>query len=125
MTLTEKITDAVHTYISAFENEDLEAIMGIYAEECWVEDPVGTPRREGRAAVRELYAAGVKMGVRLTLESEIRIAGNEAAFAFIMERDTSKGKMTLRSIDVMTFNDEGKVVSMRAYFGPTNRRFEE
>ena len=58
--------------------------------------------------------------VKLQLESEIRIAGNEAAFAFTGEVDTGDGIMTFRPIDVMVFNDEGKVTSMRAFFGPTN-----
>ena len=57
---------------------------------------------------------------KLQLESEIRIAGNEAAFAFTGEVDTGNGIMTFRPIDVMAFNDDGKVTSMRAFFGPTN-----
>ncbi|MFK7899063.1 MAG: nuclear transport factor 2 family protein [Myxococcota bacterium] len=124
MSLDEQIKEAVHTYISAFENRDLEAIMGIYAEDCWIEDPVGSERKVGRAALREFYKVGVEMGVRLTLVSEIGIAGNEAAFAFRLEADTPQGKMILNSIDVMVFNEAGKVTSMRAFFGPGNRRFE-
>ena len=124
MSLTEKITDAVHTYLSSFEKKDLDAIMGIYADDCWIEDPVGTERKVGREAIREFYQLGVSMGVKMTLESEIRIAGNEAAFAFRLEADTPDGTMTVRPIDVMVFNDEGKVTSMRAFFGPTNQGFE-
>jgi steroid delta-isomerase len=66
----------------------------------------------------------VNIGVKMTLESEIRIAGNEAAFAFRLEADTPDGKLTVRPIDVMVFNDEGKVTSMRAFFGPTNQGIE-
>ena len=98
--------------------------MGIYADDCWIEDPVGTERKVGREAIREFYQVGVSMGVKLTLESEIRIAGNEAAFAFRLEADTPDGTMTVRPIDVMVFNDEGKVTSMRAFFGPANQGFE-
>ena len=124
MTLTEKITKAVHKYLSSFEKKDLDGIMSIYAEDCWIEDPVGSERKVGREAVREFYALGVDMGVRMTLESEIRIAGNEAAFAFRLEADTPEGRLSVRPIDVMVFDDEGKVRSMRAYFGPTNQGLE-
>lgn len=124
MSLEQKITDAVNTYIGAFENGDLDAIMGIYADECSVEDPVGTPVKQGRAAVQEFYETAMGMKVKLELEGEIRIAGNEAAFAFRGEADTGNGKMTFRPIDVMVFNDEGKVTSMRAFFGPTNSGME-
>ena len=64
------------------------------------------------------------MGAKGTLESEIRVAGNEAAFAFRMEIDTGNGIMTIRPIDIMEFNDEGKIVSMRAFFGPSNQGME-
>lgn len=120
MSLEQKITDAVNTYITAFENEDLDAIMGIYADDCSVEDPVGSPVKQGRAAVHEFYEGAIKMKVKLQLEGQIRIAGNEAAFAFSGEVDTGDGIMTFNPIDVMVFNDEGKVTSMRAFFGPTN-----
>ncbi|MCA9503451.1 MAG: nuclear transport factor 2 family protein [Myxococcales bacterium] len=124
MTLTEKITKAVHKYLSSFEKKDLDGIMSIYAEDCWIEDPVGSERKVGREALREFYALGVDMGVRMTLESEIRIAGNEAAFAFRLEADTPEGRLSVRPIDVMVFDEEGKVRSMRAYFGPTNQGLE-
>lgn len=120
MSLEQKITDAVNTYIASFETGDLDAIMNLYADECSVEDPVGSPVKQGRAAVQEFYAGAMSMNVKLQLEGEIRIAGNEAAFAFSGQVDTGDGIMAFRPIDVMVFNDEGKVTSMRAFFGPTN-----
>lgn len=124
MSLTDAITQAVHTYLAAFEKKDLEAIMDLYSEDCWIEDPVGSERKVGRSALREFYQGAVNMGVEMTLESEIRIAGNQAAFAFRLEADTPDGKLSVRPIDVMTFDDAGKVTSMRAYFGPTNQSIE-
>jgi steroid delta-isomerase len=124
MSLTDKITKAVHKYLSSFEKKDLDGIMSIYADQCWIEDPVGSERKVGRDAIRGFYELGVNIGVKMTLESEIRIAGNEAAFAFRLEADTPDGKLTVRPIDVMVFNDEGKVTSMRAFFGPTNQGIE-
>ncbi len=124
MSLEQKIADAVNTYIGAFESGDLEAIMGIYADECSVEDPVGSPVKQGREAVREFYQGAMSMGVKLKLESEIRIAGNEAAFAFTGSVDLGESIMRFNPIDVMVFNDEGKVTSMRAFFGPTNSSTE-
>tara|TARA_B100000767_G_scaffold212825_1_gene200110 strand:- start:2213 stop:2590 length:378 start_codon:yes stop_codon:yes gene_type:complete len=120
MSLEEKITAAVNTYIDAFQTSDLEAIMGLYAEDCSVEDPVGSPPKQGYDEVKAFYTSALEMNVKLQLESEIRIAGNEAAFAFTGEVDTGNGIMTFRPIDVMAFNDDGKVTSMRAFFGPTN-----
>ena len=124
MILEEKIISAVNTYLASFEKKDLDAIINLYAEDCWVEDPVGTEKKIGHDALREFYQLGIDMGAKGTLESEIRVAGNEAAFAFRMEIDTGKGIMSFRPIDVMTFNDDGKITSMRAFFGPSNQGME-
>ena len=125
MALEERMKAAVGTYISSFEKGELDSIMGIYADDCWIEDPVGTERKVGRDAVREFYRVAIDMGAKATLESEIRVAGNEAAFAFCMEFDTGDGIMAIRPIDVMVFNDEGKAISMRAFFGPSNQSIEK
>jgi steroid delta-isomerase len=99
--------------------------MGLYAEDCWVEDPVGSERKNGREAVRAFYEAAVDMDLSATLEGEIRIAGNQAAFPFRLEMQVPEGTMVLHSIDVMIFDDEGRITSMCAYFGDTNRSIEK
>ena len=125
MSLNKIIEDAIKTYIGAFENKDLEAIMGIYADGCQIEDPVGSEVIVGRAAVTEFYAKAVSMDVKLRLQSEIRIAGNQAAFAFTGEARRPNGTMYFHPIDVMVFNDAGKVVSMRAFWGASNSGMRE
>jgi steroid delta-isomerase len=124
VSLEDKIISAVNTYLASFEKKDLDAIINLYAEDCWIEDPVGTEKKAGHDALREFYQLGIDMGAKGTLESEIRIAGNEAAFAFRMEIDTGNGIMSFRPIDVMTFNNDGKITSMRAFFGPSNQGME-
>ncbi len=121
MSLTDQITSAVHTYLASFEKKDLEGIMSLFADDCWIEDPVGSERQVGRDAVRGFYASAIEMNLTMTLESEIRIAGNEAAFPFRLDAETPDGRLSVRPIDVMTFDDEGRITSMRAYFGPTNQ----
>lgn len=95
--------------------------MSIYADECWIEDPVGSERKVGRKAISDFYEGALKLGAKMTLESEIRIAGNEAAFGFRLEADTPNGTLSVRPIDAMVFDDAGKVISMRAFFGPINQ----
>jgi steroid delta-isomerase len=124
MSLDELITDAVNTYLSSFEKQDVDGILNVFADDCWIEDPIGSERRVGKEALREFYQGAVGIGATMTLESEIRIAGNEAAFGFRLNADLPNGKLSVRPIDVMVFNDQGKVTSMRAYFGPANQSFE-
>lgn len=124
MSLEEKMIAAVESYLAAFEKKDLESIISLYADDCWIEDPVGTERKTGKDALREFYQVGIDIGVVGSLESEIRVAGNEAAFAFTMNFDTGDGIFSTRPIDVMTFNDEGKITTMREFWGPVNQGME-
>jgi len=121
MSMQQKITSSINTYLDSFEQKNLDAIIDLFADDCWIEDPVGTEKRSGKAALREFYQVAIDMGAIGKLESEIRIAGNEAAFAFTIEVETENGTMCIRPIDVMTFNDEGKITTMRAFFGPNNQ----
>ncbi|MBW2423947.1 MAG: hypothetical protein JRG86_06850 [Deltaproteobacteria bacterium] len=98
--------------------------MSIYADDCWSEDLVGSERKVGREAIREFDKLGIDMGAHMSLESEIRIAGNEAAFAFRLEANTPQGKLSVRRMYVMGFDGEGRVISMRAFFGPINQGIE-
>lgn len=125
MSLEEKIVSAVETYLASFEKKDLDSIVNLFTEDAWIEDPVGTDKKVGHDALREFYQLGIDMGAKGTLESEIRIAGNEAAFAFSISVDTGNGILVIRPIDVMTFNDVGKITSMRAFFGPRNQSMEQ
>ncbi len=124
MSLEDKIVTAIETYVASFEKKELDTIVDLFAEDAWIEDPVGSERKVGREALREFYQAAIDMNVKGTLESEIRVAGNEAAFAFSIAVDTGNGTLLIRPIDTMTFNDDGKITSMRAFFGARNQSME-
>ena len=117
------MTDATHmkktveAYIEAISSEDFDAIRAIYADNGTVEDPVGGPVNEGIEAIMKFYGGIKGLGVKLTLTGAVRLAGNSAAFPF-----TAKiGPTTMEVIDVFEFDGDGKVVSMKAYWGPENR----
>lgn len=47
----------------------------------------------------------------------VRIAGGQAAFQFELASTVGDKTYTLAPIDVMTFDDDGKITSMRAFWG--------
>jgi steroid delta-isomerase len=124
MSLEEKIVAAIETYVASFEKKELDTIVDLFAEDAWIEDPVGSERKVGRDALRAFYQTAIDMNLKGTLESEIRVAGNEAAFAFSIAVDTGNGTLLISPIDTMTFNDDGKITSMRAFFGARNQSME-
>jgi len=107
---------AVHKYVEAFEKADIQIIKDIYADDAVVEDPVGTDPHHGIEAICQFYENGFAMGAKLKLNGAVRCAENSAAFPFTVDA----GGMRIEVIDVFEFNDDDKVVSMKAYWGPEN-----
>ncbi len=103
-------------YVQLVTRGDFEAVALLYAEDATVEDPVGTAPHRGRAAIREFYRASAGR-VRLELEGRVRVAGREGAAAMIARPTGAEGTV-VDTIDVMTFDDEGQIMSMRAFWSP-------
>ena len=106
----------VARYAEAFEKADISIIEDMYAADAVVEDPVGSEPKVGIEAIKAFYQSAFDMGVKLQLEGLPRCAGNSVAFNF----HVIIGKMKISPIDVFDTNDSGKVVRMRAYWGPEN-----
>jgi len=132
--MSQAMQDAVQAYFDLFNAQDAQSIADLYADNATVTDPVGTPPKEGKDAILAFYTMAVKNGAILKQNGPTRIAGNCAAFAFTVSVgamtnvdgdvavavDLPKGGMTIDVIDIFEFNEEGKVVAMSAYWGPSN-----
>jgi steroid delta-isomerase len=105
----------LQAYLDHFNAGDAQAIAGLFAADATVEDPIGTPPKKGTAEILAFYTDAMKNGAKLSLAAPIRGSyANAAAMAF----DVAIPNMTVRVIDVMTFDDSGKIATMQAYFGP-------
>ena len=113
---TQDMVALVHKYMEAFDKVDIELIKEIYADDAVVEDPVGSDPHVGIDAVVAFYEGAMNPGVKLSLTGQPRRAGNSVAFPF----QANAGGMTIDIIDVFEYNEDCKVVSMKAYWGPEN-----
>jgi len=102
--------------VEAFDKQDMDIIREIYSQDARVEDPVGTPVHVGIDAVCAFYEGALKSGAKLSLSGDPRCTGNAVAFPFQVLMTGA----AIDIIDVFEFNDEGKVNSMKAYWGPEN-----
>jgi steroid delta-isomerase len=105
----------VNRYLQAVSKGQPENIAALYAEDATVEDPVGGEVHIGRQAIRGFYKA-VEGANSTTEVVTLRALGNEAAFFWKL----SIHAMTIEIISTMTFDDEGRISSMKAYWGPDN-----
>jgi steroid Delta-isomerase len=109
----EAITKAVNRYLELLAKAHVDDIVDLYAADATVEDPVGGEVHIGRQAILGFYS-NVASGNNETELITLRALGNEAAFFWRL----TIGGMTIEIISVMTFDDEGKIASMKAYWGP-------
>jgi steroid delta-isomerase len=111
---------ALQRYVDGFNAADAEAIVALFADDAVIEDPVGGGTlRRGRAEIAEFYRGSVKLVKRIELSAPIRGShGNAAAMAFAVHLDYDGKPCVINVIDVMRFDDTGRIVEMKAYWGP-------
>ena len=114
------IRAAVDAYCAAFSAGDREAYVGLFAADAWVEDPVGTPRHDGHAAIGTFFenARGMAETIELRLTGPVRVAAGECAFPMQARPLLGDTTFAVDIIDVMTFDDGGKITTMRAFWDP-------
>lgn len=111
----EKIREVIEQYVARVATGTADQVMALFADGATVEDPVGSEVRTTPEAIREFYAAleGLEQAGDVL---SVRIAGGQAAFLFELRTKAGEQTFTLAPIDVMTFDDDGKITSMRAYW---------
>ncbi|TVS84943.1 nuclear transport factor 2 family protein [Mycobacterium helveticum] len=112
---TTAITDAVNRYIALIATGSADDLVELYADDATVEDPVGGDVHIGRQAIHGFYSA-LDDAQRTCELVALRVAGNEAAFQFRLTVNAGGHRMLIEPIDVMAFDDSGKVTTMKAYW---------
>ncbi|HEX7321452.1 MAG TPA: nuclear transport factor 2 family protein [Mycobacterium sp.] len=112
---TQAITETVRRYIELVATGSADELAGLYAEDATLEDPVGGEVHIGRPAIHGFYSTITGLQRHCELVT-LRVAGNEAAFHFRLTITAGENKMRIEPIDVMVFDDAGKVSAMKAYW---------
>ena len=115
----EAITQTVNSYLTLVAKGATEEIVNLYTADATIEDPAGTDVRRGRDAIREFYAA-FQDAKKETELAEIRVGGGEAAFFWHLTLDAGDTRTRISPISLMTFDDDAKITSMRAFWSPSD-----
>jgi steroid Delta-isomerase len=115
---SEQIRATIRAYFDRFNAHDRDGYVGLYAADATLEDPVGSEVRTGRESIGEFWDTVQSMTENVTLVpvGEPGIAAGEAAFHFTIVNVLGGARYVMDAIDVMTFDDEGAITSMRAYW---------
>ena len=113
----------VEEYLRAGREGDREAWLGLFADDATLEDPVGTEVHAGRAALEAFYdeTMGSTEGLDNELH-ELRVAGNTAAFLFTLRIDWRGRRYEVSPIDVLEFDEAGKIIRMRAHWATSDMK---
>jgi len=95
---------------------DLDGVVELYAEDATLEDPIGSELRRGHDAIREFYRASAgKITIRCT--GPVRVVGREAATPMVvLFGPPGPEQRALDVISLMSFDEDGKITAMRAYW---------
>jgi steroid delta-isomerase len=118
------IRATVDAYCAAFTQSDRAAYVGLFADDAWIEDPVGSPRLEGHEGIGGFFDQSSAMAdsIELRLTGPVRVAAGECAFPMQARPNIGGTTFCVDIIDVMTFDDTGKITTMRAFWDPAEMR---
>jgi steroid delta-isomerase len=117
--VAEVLRNTLDAYFAAIAARDPRRIASVFAKDCEIEDPVGSPVRHGRDEVAALFASGV---AALASDVDIKVlaalpSGNSIAAHWIM---TARGKagreVKAEGIDVLQVDAHGLIVRAEGYW---------
>ena len=118
MATPDDIRATVQEYVARWNAGDGAAVAELFAPEGSVADPVDQPAHQGRDAIAAFFTSTFTTGMdaTLALTGPVRVAGRHAAFPMQVSVDLGEQTGRLDIIDTMTFDDDGLITAMAAYW---------
>ena len=123
MATADQIREVLERYTAAVSAGDGETAVSFFAPGATAHDPVDGPDLDAEGLAKLIAAsAGVIRGVRMTGPVRISADCRHAAAPIEADVDFGEGPQIMSVIDVMTFDDDARITSMAAYYGPAGLR---
>jgi steroid delta-isomerase len=119
MSNSEILRNTLDAYFAAIAARDPKRIASVFAEDGEIEDPVGSPVRQGREAIAGLFAVGV---AALASHVEIKVlaalpSGDSIAAHWAMAARGKAGReVKAEGIDVLRVDAHGLIVRADGYW---------
>ena len=114
----EHMERAARAYLASYLNGDLEGRAALFAEDAIFEDPVGTTPLHGMAQIMPFWRMAHEAGWWCAHDvRSVVVSGRHVMLHFISNmRLPGMEPATMEVFESQTFNAEGKIVHVRAYF---------
>lgn len=118
----QQIQKTLARYIELVDACDIDGIVALYAADAMVEDPVGSPLHQGREAIGRFYREGLgRANARARQTGPVAATHvGSGAIPFCVDLEWNGGPCSIQVIDVMEFDADGLIRSMKAYWGEAN-----
>ncbi len=113
MPSADQMKQTVSRYLELVDHGTAEELAELYAANATLEDPVGSDPKLGRDAICEFYKV-IEQVERSAKLVSLHAAGDTAVFEFRIVTVFGDTTVELTPADIMTFDDDGKIASMRA-----------
>jgi len=119
-----EIKQAMQQYIDHFNANDLESLLGLFAETASLEEPVGSIPIEGEEAIRQSYSRVVNGDTKIKLLTPIRGShSHSGAMAIEIETNVKGQQALIQAIEIMSFDEFGKIMNLQVYWGKEDIHF--
>jgi steroid delta-isomerase len=115
----QQIEHAINNHFEAWNGRDSERWFANFTDDVMLEDPVGGPRKVGRAGLEKSWEKSFQRGHSWTLQQMLlQICQDQAALHVKSHGQINGQPVEVDSIEIYTINDAGKVSHVRTYFNP-------
>ena len=117
MPTPDELRQAITTYVATINGRDPEAIASLFTEDAVQADPASDPPNRGRAAIAAFFEGSVAASDDWTFAAEaVHTCAAQVAIDFRIDVETGGSTMTISGIEVFTFDDDGLITSVYAYW---------
>ena len=111
------ILETIEQYAKTFSAGDRAGWLACFASDATMEDPVGTPVKHGVDEIGAFFdqSRASADDVEIRLGAEPIVCGSQAAVPLDIRITAGGAKLGLAAVDVMTFTDDGRIASQRAF----------
>ncbi|MFJ7110595.1 steroid Delta-isomerase [Pseudomonas sp. NPDC098740] len=122
MVSAQQVQATMARYVELVDAGDIDRIVALYSEDAVVEDPVGRPPLQGIVDIERFYREGLGASkVSATQTGPVRATLNGCgAMPFRVDMEWAGQPCSIHVIDVMEFDADGKIRSMKAYWSEVN-----
>ena len=112
------IENVVKAYVDRVAQHDPEKVADLFAPNASVEDPVGTELKADRQAIVDFFAVIANMEETTTGLMWTAVAADTAVFQFNLRGANGGRGDQVTPIDIMSFDEDAKILTMRAVWDP-------